>query len=171
MARSRFSSPHIIGYSKDAKKNLSEVGSRSPKLLDHTRSHVESEGWADDNPPENTAQTIPDHDGSMGGFLADESKVASIVPRGTFMELWKEAQYKDKLKGGLSDHKQPSDFNKQELEEGAKEEEHTNDPAIAKEIAMDHLTEFPHYYKALDKMEDKLKKTASIIKGFKNRAL
>ena len=33
------------------------------------------------------------------------------------------------------------------------EMEHTNDPDIAREIAMDHLTEDPDYYKKLEVME------------------
>lgn len=33
------------------------------------------------------------------------------------------------------------------------EKEHTTDEATAREIALDHLNEFPNYYTALDKME------------------
>ena len=36
------------------------------------------------------------------------------------------------------------------------EAEHTNDPAKAREIAMDHLFESPHYYIALREMEENL---------------
>jgi hypothetical protein len=32
--------------------------------------------------------------------------------------------------------------------------EHTNDPKIALEIAMDHLMENPNYYDYLEQMED-----------------
>jgi hypothetical protein len=50
----------------------------------------------------------------------------------------------DQLKGGKADNKKPSDFDPQALREGMKvEREHTDDPAIAREIAMDHLTEDP----------------------------
>jgi len=37
------------------------------------------------------------------------------------------------------------------------EKEHTKHKAIAREIATDHIGEFPDYYPALDKMEKKLK--------------
>jgi hypothetical protein len=37
------------------------------------------------------------------------------------------------------------------------EMEHTDDPGIAEEIALDHLTEFPRYYEALVMMEEMLK--------------
>lgn len=48
---------------------------------------------------------------------------------------------------------------KKELEMGLKvEKEHTPDPKMAEEIAMDHLTEFPDYYTRLDNMEKKAKK-------------
>jgi len=61
----------------------------------------------------------------------------------------------EKIPGGLSDGKNPEDFNKEDLKEGTKVEmEHTSDPDIAQEIAMDHLTEDPKYYKKLKKIED-----------------
>jgi hypothetical protein len=48
---------------------------------------------------------------------------------------------------------------KKQLEIGIKSEsEHTKDLELAKEIAIDHLYEFPNYYSELDKMEEKLKK-------------
>jgi hypothetical protein len=48
----------------------------------------------------------------------------------------------------------PEDFDSDSLEDGiAVEMEHTDDPAIAKNIAMDHLAEDPDYYKKLRKME------------------
>lgn len=49
---------------------------------------------------------------------------------------------------------------KKQVEMGIKvEKEHTPDPKIAEEIAMDHLDEFPDYYTRLDKMEKQAKKT------------
>jgi hypothetical protein len=78
----------------------------------------------------------------------------------------------NKLKGGLSDglslmdickkHNNKNKYDndklynhlKKELKNGIKVElEHTNDPKIAKEIAMDHLYEDFNYYKKLKKME------------------
>lgn len=59
----------------------------------------------------------------------------------------------DKIPGGLADDKSPKDFDQDELKKGIKHElEHTNDAAIAKEIAMDHLAEDPKYYTHLEKM-------------------
>lgn len=64
------------------------------------------------------------------------------------------AKHKDKLKGGLADKKQPKDFNQKELKKGMKVEmEHTTDASVAKEIAMDHLSEDTQYYRKLAKME------------------
>lgn len=41
-----------------------------------------------------------------------------------------------------------------QLSKGIKvEQEHTNDLALAREIALDHLNEFPDYYDRLDKAE------------------
>ena len=63
-------------------------------------------------------------------------------------------KHKDKLKGGLADNKQPKDFNQKSLKQGMKvEAEHTTDGDIAREIAMDHLSEDSKYYKRLSKME------------------
>lgn len=61
-------------------------------------------------------------------------------------------QFKDRIKGGLADRKQPTDFDEEELIKGIKVEmEHTDNMLIAKEIAMDHLMEDPFYYKKLQK--------------------
>jgi len=50
--------------------------------------------------------------------------------------------------------KTPGDFDADQVEIGTKVEmEHTNDREKAKQIAMDHLTEDPEYYKKLRKME------------------
>jgi len=60
----------------------------------------------------------------------------------------------DKIKGGLADKKTPSDFDQKSLKEGTKvESEHTKDKQIAREIAMDHLTEDKKYYKKLKTIE------------------
>ena len=71
----------------------------------------------------------------------------------------------DLIPGGMADkaHKKPSDFDPKQIAMGMKvEKEHTPDPKKRKEIAMDHLTEFPKYYTALDKMEKSMKKKAFI---------
>jgi hypothetical protein len=44
----------------------------------------------------------------------------------------------------------------QQLSKGIKvEQEHTADMALAREIALDHLDEFPDYYDRLEKVEKK----------------
>lgn len=60
----------------------------------------------------------------------------------------------EKLKGGKGDNRPDSDFNEKDLEDGIKHEmEHTKDRQVAKEIAKDHLSEDPNYYKKLKKIE------------------
>jgi len=70
----------------------------------------------------------------------------------------------NKIKGGKADKMSCEDIArkhnvfvgtiKKQLETGIKiEKEHTNDENKAREIAMDHLTEFPDYYTRLNKME------------------
>jgi hypothetical protein len=73
-------------------------------------------------------------------------------------ELHQKSQksWHDRIKGGLADKKKPSDFDQKQLADGVKVEmEHTSNPLIAKEIAMDHLTEDKLYYKKLELMEKK----------------
>ena len=60
----------------------------------------------------------------------------------------------DFIEGGVADDSDVSEFNSQQIMIGiGVEMEHTDDPKIALEIAMDHLTEIPDYYTRLDKME------------------
>lgn len=73
----------------------------------------------------------------------------------------------DLLPGGLADHKSPKDFNPKSLAQGKKvEREHTATPQLAREIAMDHLTEDPDYYRKLEKMEKK-----AFWGGFEKKAI
>lgn len=85
-------------------------------------------------------------------------------------ELKKSAKHKDRIPGGKADKKKPSDFDKKQVEMGIKVEmEHTNDPDTAREIALDHLAEFPDYYTRLKEMENKAEKELgkSGVKGMK----
>lgn len=80
----------------------------------------------------------------------------------------------DQVSGGLADGDKPEDFDKKQMAMGAKvEKEHTGSKSIAKEIASDHLKEFPNYYTALDEMEAKLKsqkKVATVRMLLKKKA-
>jgi len=65
--------------------------------------------------------------------------------------------WEDHLDGGLADEKVPEDFDKEQLDKGKEVEmEHTDDPEMAKEIAMDHLDEHPDYYVGLEHLEKML---------------
>ena len=65
----------------------------------------------------------------------------------------------DILPGGKADKKPDSNFSAQQIAKGEKvEREHTTNPALAHEIAKDHLAEIPDYYTRLDKMEEAAKK-------------
>jgi len=70
------------------------------------------------------------------------------------------AKKKDYIKGGIGDKTDISSLNQKELKKGIKVEmEHTSNPKIAREIASDHIAEFPKgYYENLAKMEENLKK-------------
>ena len=65
----------------------------------------------------------------------------------------------DSLPGGKGDETKPTNVSPEQLEMGIKVEmEHTNDRNLAREIALDHLTEDPNYYTSLKKagMADEL---------------
>lgn len=60
----------------------------------------------------------------------------------------------ERLTGGLGDGRADEAFDAEALREGiAVEREHTDDPAVAAEIAKDHLTEDPDYYRKLRRIE------------------
>lgn len=60
----------------------------------------------------------------------------------------------DRLPGGRADGRRPESFAPDALAEGTRvEREHTDDPEVAREIAMDHLTEDPDYYRKLRQVE------------------
>lgn len=72
----------------------------------------------------------------------------------------------DQLPGGKGDGKADDAFDAEQLEAGVKVEmEHTDDPAKAREIAKDHLSEDPHYYTKLKKagLADELEKSESVV--------
>lgn len=51
-------------------------------------------------------------------------------------------------------HQVSKEFLLRQLKFGIKvEQEHTDDASLAREIALDHLSELPDYYSRLDKME------------------
>ena len=82
------------------------------------------------------------------------SKVTNKTPHLTIEGVNKA---KEELPGGVGDFRPDSDFNAKQLKIGTKIEfEHTHDKDKAKEIAKDHLTESPDYYRELEVMEDKL---------------
>lgn len=65
----------------------------------------------------------------------------------------KKKNWKDKLKGGRADKMKPSDFAISSIKEGqSHEKEHTSNPQVQTEIAMDHLAEDPSYYRKLRRM-------------------
>jgi Protein of unknown function (DUF5661) len=73
---------------------------------------------------------------------------------GRYERFLKRLATPDLLPGGLADKDKESDFDPKQLAKGIKVEiEHTNDPNLAKEIAMDHLHEDKDYYDKLEIME------------------
>jgi hypothetical protein len=73
-----------------------------------------------------------------------------------FLEIYDDPYWEESIPGGLAAGSVPTEFDIQQLYQGALVElEHTPDPYVAIEIAMDHLTEDPSYYRKLKVMEEK----------------
>lgn len=72
-------------------------------------------------------------------------------------EFLRRKSAEEKIIGGKADAEPDSKYDAKQLAMGKKiEEEHTKDPEKTKEIAKDHLEEFPDYYSELKKMERRL---------------
>lgn len=98
-------------------------------------------------------------DGMGCPYEEDWEKCPKLKPGWKPEKPMKRKFKKDIVPGGKSEGKPDSDFDPKQIEMGIKVEmEHTDDKDLAKEIAKDHLTEFPDYYTRLKKMEDEAKK-------------
>ena len=80
---------------------------------------------------------------------------------------WYKKAIKERIPGGRAKGLPPEKYDSQQMEVGEKiEMEHTPDPAVAKEIARDHLEEFPRdYYTGLTEMEKKLEEKKPARRG------
>lgn len=92
----------------------------------------------------------------LDDWLEDKiSKIADDMDEVYNYLIYGEKSHKDILPGGLADSATESNFDKQSLNDGMLIElEHTKDLDVAKEIAMDHLTEDPEYYTKLKSIEE-----------------
>jgi hypothetical protein len=94
--------------------------------------------------------------------LAKKVTSDTLVDKDNGMKIIKKLYEIENLIGGLGDGTSDKEFDKDELEKGTKHEmEHTNSEETAKEIAKDHLSEDPEYYKHLSQ--------AGIDEDFKQR--
>lgn len=102
----------------------------------------------------------PDNPDWSGGCYPTEGEAKKRLEQVEYFKHKKEgAAWKDKIPGGRADKKKPEDFDPKQIAKGKKVEmEHTDDPSLAEEIAMDHLTENPKYYDYLEDMESKFEK-------------
>jgi len=94
-------------------------------------------------------------DKSFRGEVKHKENESKISEKEGDRYHWKKA-LSGAFRAGLAQKagKKPEDFDKEQLEAGTKVEiEHTNDQSKAQQIAMDHLTEDPHYYTKLKRME------------------
>lgn len=103
-----------------------------------------------ESPSCNRSKSAPAGAGALEEF---SSMAGGSIQGATNMDKKKFVKFmqeQDVIAGGLADEKKVGDFDPDELAKGVKVEmEHTNSARVAKEIAMDHLTEDPEYYTKL----------------------
>jgi hypothetical protein len=91
-----------------------------------------------------------------GNFWDSEKRPGSKGFYGAHRHEKHKKAEKDRIPGGKADGEPDSKFPAKELKKGQKhEKEHTSDPAVAKEIAKDHVKEDSKYYEKLEKVEKK----------------
>jgi hypothetical protein len=78
----------------------------------------------------------------------------------------------DLMPGGLADNLRPENFDQEQLAIGEQHElEHTNDPQLACEIAMDHLAEDPDYYKQDEDLDKEPLQKMALIHNDPNKPM
>lgn len=111
-----------------------------------------------------TAKQIHRESGIKGFYSGYAGKMLKIAPSMAITFLVQDALRKklekkaSAIPGGKQEQEQrdPKSFDPKSIQQGMKvEREHSPRPAIQKQIAMDHLTEDPQYYRKLKKMEKK----------------
>lgn len=132
-----------------------EDNSKVPTPNDTEKKKLPFESKVKETNVKDTPEHIKVNCKACGKRVSDDTKLnpEGLCPKcARSMPKWNES--KDRLPGGRADKNKPEDFDKAQLEIGIEiEMEHTDDPAVAQEIAMDHLTEDPEYYTHLRKME------------------
>lgn len=130
----RESIPEIEQFKLDAIIQRLHAGDRIHHPSEHPGLGVNLEGVISD--PSTLLQQVMDEIASLREEIKSSSKSTESST--------------DLIHGGKADNKPDSDFDPKSLAQGIIVEiEHTNDFAVAKEIAKDHLTEDKEYYKKL----------------------
>jgi hypothetical protein len=98
------------------------------------------------------------HEASSDAYQRQSLEMIADIDRVLRDQETKALRKADLIPGGEGDKKKPSDFDAAAVDAGTDVEmEHTNNRAIAREIALDHLAEDPKYYeklKAIHKADD-----------------
>jgi len=135
------------------KQELHEQRMRHTEELHSVK--VQSSGTPSDSTPASGSQQQADL--PMDPQQAQAASQSNLLANYVQAKMGKMAA-KDRIQGGKAEGMSASEFPADQLRRGTEvEKEHTPDPAVAREIAKDHLEEFDNYYTELDKMEKGLK--------------
>ena len=147
-------------YAEDMKHEIVEFFQENPNPSDEElHEWAEEEGYDPHEVEEIVYELATEH---VEKYVEDEDEE----------EYDEEDEYEDEIEGGLADEAEPEEYGVDQLLKGIEiEMEHTDDPAVALEIAMDHLEESDDYYDHLEDMEDDMKKafTQQAIKRIVNQ--
>jgi hypothetical protein len=166
-----------LAVSKDRLRvSQTRSGRRPLSVTTYLRKETEGTLYKKASPVDGIDSKVEDMSGVRLSEVLNRQKLPSTLldkAREGLSELKGAIQAKyagDALPGGKADNKTPSDFDAAALKDGAKhEKEHTSSPALAREIAMDHLTEDPQYYKKLEAVEKRASTVEQIVKEHQAR--
>ena len=119
-----------------------------------TESMIKNSQYANEKPT-NPDLRAGDEYNKFVSEIEDGVNLNDEYPGNEVKKLAKEKEKRGEIiKGGLGDNKSPLEFNPKQILMGMKVEmEHTDDPMIALEITLDHLSEDPEYYTVKDNPE------------------
>jgi hypothetical protein len=137
-----------------AQQAVEQFIATNPELFKSMKSNLAKSDVNDKHIDELSGKLTKDFEKGAAIFMKEVMEAIKDDIDSRSPSVKKAATIKDKLPGGVADRKNPADYDSFMLDEGIEHElEHTNDRGIAREIAMDHLSEDKNYYKKLKDIE------------------
>lgn len=153
--------PNIMDVNKDVLKILAEDTQNGQVVTRDLPSKATTDGIESKILGFIKGKKVAPNDTEIHSF-ADKEGIEHSAFEGEIYKLLFKMAHGQHLKHAMDPD---SDFDSNELEMGIKvEQEHLDDPEVAKAIAKAHLSEFPDYYTRLAKMEKDAKDSIKAVK-------